>query len=147
MCLQAFMSLARVDPDVAWCKLRAALEAHGSMPSTVSNAVDTTADFGRGQLQLLEGSWMLEGIRLRVSNKQLTFAALSEISPAPPTASSPGTQAGALGGRHTRTTTIRLSFPTGMQECSSIKLLAMMQQAEQLPLRWHKQVEALLQQH
>ena len=73
---------------------------------------------------------------LRGSGQQLEFPVVAGIAPAVPSSA-----AGAAS-----TTSEASVVPPGLRECSAAKLAAMLRQVEQLTPRWHKQVEALLEQ-
>ena len=88
------------------------------------------------RLQVYLGRWhetpVACKVLLRGSGQQLDFPPAVQIAPSP-TASAASSSGEAS------------VVPPGLRECSAAKLAAMTRQVEQLPPRWHKQVEALLE--
>jgi hypothetical protein len=125
-CLQTYVALAGLDPDAAWCQLHAALLAVGGSPLPGLDAV------GSGQSTPDQVPRVPPGVLLRGSGQQLDFPPAVQIAPSPPASAASGSSKASV-------------VPPGLRECSAGKLAAMMRQVEQLPPRWHKQVEALLE--
>ena len=130
------MALARVDPDAAWSQLSAALQAVSSGASGSSAPPAALSGSEAEHAPLVPAD-----VALRSSGEPLAFPERQQI--APPLPPEPAAPAG--GGRRRGEAAPGLCVPPGLREVSAAKLAAMLRQVEQLPPRWHKQVEALLE--
>jgi hypothetical protein len=122
---QTYIALARVDPDVAWCQLTAALLVTSKRALAVAADARHVPNMGVPQPQ---GS-----MRLAASGVPLMFPERSHIEPSVPAAVD-----GAASPQHPiKHLAGDLVVPAGLLECSTTKLTAMLQEIENMRLPWH----------
>lgn len=124
--LQAYIALARVDPDAAWCQLTAALRMGGK--HAISGTPADNDDQRMAMQQAPVASW------LATSGTPLTFPERDQLEPPLHAA----TADAASQQQRSRTKFGGcLAVPPGLLECSATKLSAMLTKVEQMPLSWH----------
>ena len=126
--LQAYIALARVDPDAAWCQLTAAsLQGKPALGGT-------PAEVDVPRMAVLHPPACL----LTASGVPLVFPERSQIEPPLPALhSGEAAEAALRQQRSAAKTATGLAVPEGLLECSAAKLNAMMQEVEKMLPSWH----------